>query len=73
MEKRKKVRGNKEKGRIGENGRIKENKELASVLIPVKPLRPYSRKSSVCLLSHATCTGTRLSFVTSRLQTAKSL
>jgi hypothetical protein len=52
-------------GRIGENERIKENMELASVLMLVKTLQPYSRKSSVGPLSHAESTGARLCFVTS--------
>jgi len=70
---KKRVKGNKEMGRIGENERIKENMELASVLMLVKTLQPYSRKSSVGPLSHAGSTGARLCFVTSTFQTSKSL
>jgi len=70
---KKRVKGNKEMGRIGENERIKENMELASVLMLVKTLQPYSRKSSVGPLSHAGNTGARLCFVTSTFQTSKSL
>ena len=53
----KRVKGNNEMGRIGENERIKENMELASVLMLVKTLQHYSRKSSVGPLSHAGSTG----------------
>jgi len=69
---KKRVKGNKEMGRIGENERIKENMELASVML-VKTLQSYSRKSSVGPLSHAGNTGARLCFVTSKFQTSKSL
>lgn len=69
----KRVERNKEMGRIGENERINENMELASVLMLVKTLQPYSRRSSVGPLSHAGTTGARLCFVTSTFQTSKSL
>lgn len=73
MPKKKRVKGNKEMGRIGGNERIKENMELASVLMLVKTLQPYTSENSVGPLSHAGNTEARLCFVTSAFQTSKSL
>jgi hypothetical protein len=65
------VKVNREMGRIGENERIKENMELASVLMLVKTVKPL--KSSVGPPSHAGSIRARLCFVTSTFQTSKSL
>jgi hypothetical protein len=70
---KKRVKGNKEMGRIREHERIKETMELASVLMLVKTPQSYSSKSSVGPLSHAGNIGARLCFVTSTFQTTKSL